>query len=97
LFEDQEFPATNSSIYYSKPIPDGIQWRRAGDVFPNPQFVINGFEQTELYQGFLANYWFLAGIGGVLQSNQILNRIIPVDQGFGENYTGMRFKPLKVN
>lgn len=30
LFEDPEFPATNSSIYFRKPPPGRVQWKRPG-------------------------------------------------------------------
>lgn len=30
LFEDPEFPAVNTSLYYSKPLPSSVQWKRPG-------------------------------------------------------------------
>lgn len=30
LFEDPEFPTTNTSLYFRKPLPGTVQWKRPG-------------------------------------------------------------------
>ncbi len=43
LFEDPEFPATNSSLYYSQSPPFGVRWLR-------PKVIINNYFFTFLLE-----------------------------------------------
>ena len=60
LFEDDKFPANDSSIYRKvnfihKDIK--IEWIRPHEIFQNPKFIINGISGNDLDQGSLGNCW----------------------------------------
>ncbi len=40
-------------------------------------------------QGNIGNCWFIAGVVGIMQSEKLLAKVVPHDQSFSENYTGM--------
>ncbi len=59
-------------------------------VFPNAKFVVNGFERFDLDQGIMGDCWFIAGCAGIIQSPTCFAKVVPHDQGFGDDYAGKR-------
>ena len=41
LFVDPSFPPSNQSIFYSKPVPQGIRWLRPSQITIEPKFIEN--------------------------------------------------------
>ncbi|XP_062992554.1 calpain-5-like [Elgaria multicarinata webbii] len=60
LFEDPEFPATNASLFYHRDPPDGVSWKRPGELCSDPQLFVDGISPRDLHQGSLGNCWFVA-------------------------------------
>ncbi len=64
LFEDPVFPAKNSSIFYTKPVPKGVRWMRPDEIVrlnyapKEPRFVVCKAEANDLDQGYLGNCWY---------------------------------------
>ena len=52
LFEDDEFPASNSSLYFSTFRGD-VTWLRPKEARRDAQFVVNGFDHCDMDQGQL--------------------------------------------
>ncbi|XP_067874967.1 calpain-9 [Heterodontus francisci] len=97
LFEDLQFPATNSSIHG----PRGASqlniaitgWMRPQEICANPQFIVDGTTRTDICQGSLADCWFLSVVACLSLNKHVMKQVLPPDQGFGEGYTGrFRFK-----
>ncbi|XP_072405615.1 calpain-9-like isoform X1 [Chiloscyllium punctatum] len=97
LFEDQQFPAANSSLHG----PAGVsqynivitRWMRPREICANPQFIVDGATRTDICQGALGDCWFLSVIACLSLNKHVMDQVIPPDQGFGEGYTGcFRFK-----
>lgn len=74
LFTDPIFTPSNSSLYYSKPMPHNIKWLRPHQIVSSrstsspsasssltPEFIVNKAEAHDLDQGYLGNCWFIAG------------------------------------
>lgn len=89
LFEDDEFPATMDSLYYSKSAPGDIQWLRPKEACENPQFVVNEFNRCDMDQGYVGNCWFIAGAVGIMQNPKMFAKVVPQDQSFEDNYGGI--------
>lgn len=108
LFEDPEFAADYSSLYYTKSPSSSIVWRRPTvsstsyffywrvilkslfqEVFEEPTFISNDIDRNDMNQGSVGNCWFIAAVVGIMQSPALLNKVIPKEQSFSENYTGM--------
>ncbi|KAM4662816.1 calpain-3 isoform 6-T6 [Discoglossus pictus] len=89
LFEDRDFPANDSSLFYSQTLPIKFEWKRPKEICENPQFIIGGANRTDICQGDLGDCWFLAAIACLTLNEKLLFRVIPPEQNFTENYAGI--------
>ncbi|XP_069806781.1 calpain-3 isoform X2 [Dendropsophus ebraccatus] len=89
LFEDWDFPANDSSLFYSQKLPVKFEWKRPPEICENPQFIIGGANRTDICQGDLGDCWFLAAIACLTLNEKLLFRVIPPEQNFTENYAGI--------
>ncbi|XP_078263215.1 calpain-3 [Rhinoraja longicauda] len=89
LFEDLEFPADDSSLFYKQLLPFKLEWKRPVEICENPKFIIGGASRTDICQGDLGDCWFLAAIACLTLNEKLLYRVIPKDQYFTENYAGI--------
>ncbi|NP_001083713.1 calpain 2 L homeolog [Xenopus laevis] len=94
LFKDPSFPAIHSSLgfkelgqYSSK--TQGVVWKRPTDLCSSPQFIAGGATRTDICQGALGDCWLLAAIASLTLNEQILSRVVPMDQSFQEKYAGI--------
>ncbi|KAE8277255.1 Calpain-5 [Larimichthys crocea] len=60
LFEDPEFPATNASLYFRKPPPGRVEWKRPREISDDPHLFVEGISSHDLNQGVVGNCWFVA-------------------------------------
>ncbi|XP_069773344.1 calpain-3 [Narcine bancroftii] len=89
LFEDPEFPADDSSLFYSQFLPFKLEWKRPVEICESPKFIIGGASRTDICQGDLGDCWFLAAIACLTLNEKLLYRVVPRDQYFTENYAGI--------
>ncbi|XP_057609487.1 calpain-9 isoform X3 [Chionomys nivalis] len=89
LFEDADFPASNSSLFYSERPQVPFVWKRPGEIVENPEFVLGGATRTDICQGELGDCWLLAAIASLTLNQKALARVVPQDQGFGSGYAGI--------
>ncbi|KAL3319806.1 calpain 2, (m II) large subunit [Cichlidogyrus casuarinus] len=106
LWEDNEFPADDSSLYVdpkNKPTtsPSAIEWKRpkvilhlkfnlySKEIMPNPQFIMDGISRFDVKQTKGDNCWFLASIASLAMRTDLIEKIVPKDQGFSNNYCGV--------
>lgn len=97
LFEDPEFPADHSTLYFSKKSDHtNIKWKRPKEARKNPRYCVNGFNTKDLDQGSeLGDCWLIAAITAIVPTqfmpNQLFHIVVPKEQGFDENYAGIFF------
>uniref|UniRef100_A0A4W6G7C3 Calpain 9 n=1 Tax=Lates calcarifer TaxID=8187 RepID=A0A4W6G7C3_LATCA len=89
LFEDPDFPATDSSLFFSQSVPVQIQWKRPTELCENPQFIVGGADRTDICQGQLGDCWLLAAIASLTLKKDALARVVPQDQSFDHRYAGI--------
>uniref|UniRef100_A0A9J2PHU4 Calpain catalytic domain-containing protein n=1 Tax=Ascaris lumbricoides TaxID=6252 RepID=A0A9J2PHU4_ASCLU len=89
LFEDPEFPATDTSLFYSKPCPHQIEWLRPGEIVNEPQLIVEGHSRFDVNQGALGDCWLLAAVANLTLRDELFYRVVPPDQSFTENYAGI--------
>ncbi|XP_054568980.1 calpain-9 isoform X2 [Eptesicus fuscus] len=89
LFEDPDFPATNSSLFYSERPQIPFVWKRPGEIVENPEFILGGATRTDICQGDLGDCWLLAAIASLTLNEKALARVVPPDQSFGPGYAGI--------
>ncbi|XP_069494925.1 calpain-3 isoform X2 [Ambystoma mexicanum] len=89
LYQDPEFPANDSSLFFSQRFPINFEWKRPAEICENPQFILGGANRTDICQGDLGDCWFLAAIACLTLHERLLYRVIPYEQNFTENYAGI--------
>ncbi|XP_048254079.1 calpain-9-like isoform X2 [Haliotis rufescens] len=92
-FVDPEFPPNEKSLYKNGRASrkfGKIVWKRPLDIANNPVFILNEARRHDLDQGYLGNCWFVAGAAILATSHRKqLERVVPRDQGFGNDYAGI--------
>ncbi|XP_070710874.1 calpain-9 [Pempheris klunzingeri] len=89
LFEDPDFPAADSSLYYSQSVPVQIEWKRPKELCDNPKFIVGDADRTDICQGQLGDCWLLAAIASLTLKKDTLARVVPHDQEFDHRYAGI--------
>lgn len=89
LFEDHDFPAEDSSIFFSRAPPKPFEWKRPHEITDDPCLFIDGASRFDVKQGELGDCWLLAAIANLTLNKRLFYQIVPSDQGFGDNYAGI--------
>ncbi|XP_044730408.1 calpain-B-like isoform X3 [Chrysoperla carnea] len=89
LFEDPEFPPTDSSLYFSKRPDRYFEWKRPSEIADDPALFVEGFSRFDVQQGELGDCWLLAAVANLTLSRKLFFQIVPDDQDFQENYAGI--------
>uniref|UniRef100_A0A665SUN5 Calpain 2, (m/II) large subunit b n=1 Tax=Echeneis naucrates TaxID=173247 RepID=A0A665SUN5_ECHNA len=94
LFCDPTFPAAPESLGFnelgrSSYKTRGVTWKRPTELVSNPQFIMGGATRTDICQGALGDCWLLAAIASLTLNEYVMARVVPTDQGFGEDYAGI--------
>ncbi|XP_046337551.1 calpain-B-like isoform X1 [Haliotis rufescens] len=93
LFEDPEFPAESSSLYYSQPPKRRVEWKRPKEICPNPQWIDEGASRFDVVQGELDDCWMIAAVASLTCDQKLFSRVVPPDQSFQHGYCGaFRFR-----
>ncbi|XP_054711307.1 calpain-C-like [Uloborus diversus] len=94
LFEDSDFPATQSSLFYHQTPPFQFVWKRPKDLCSEPIFVDDAPEKLKLVSGKLGDPWFVSCVGCLASTRGLFYRAVPADQSFSSSdYAGIfRFR-----
>ncbi|VEL32549.1 unnamed protein product [Protopolystoma xenopodis] len=88
LFEDPEFPAADSSLFFSQLPPRKIEWMRPGDIVDDPMFFSEGVSRFDVRQGELGDCWLLAAIACLCMHKELFDQVVP-EQTFSKQYCGL--------
>lgn len=77
LFEDPEFPATNSSLFFRRSPPGRVEWKRPGEICDSPHLFVEGISAHDLNQGIVGNCWFVAACSCLALKPNLWKRVIP--------------------
>ncbi|XP_073483690.1 calpain-9 isoform X2 [Aquarana catesbeiana] len=89
LFEDIDFPAHDSSLFYSEKPNIPFVWKRPKEIVKDPEFILGGASRTDVRQGDLGDCWLLAAIASLTLNEKLLYRVVPPDQSFVSGYAGI--------
>uniref|UniRef100_A0A4W6DPI7 Calpain 2, (m/II) large subunit b n=1 Tax=Lates calcarifer TaxID=8187 RepID=A0A4W6DPI7_LATCA len=94
LFTDPTFPAAPESLGFnelgrSSYKVRGVTWKRPTELVSNPEFILGGATRTDICQGALGDCWLLAAIASLTLNEYVMARVVPTDQGFGDDYAGI--------
>ncbi|XP_049812675.1 calpain-C [Schistocerca nitens] len=92
LWEDPDFPATQSSVFYHQTPPFQFVWKRPKELSPRPVFVHDAPSQFDIVPGKMGDRWLVSCLGVLYLSKGLFYRVVPADQTF-EQYAGVfRFR-----
>jgi hypothetical protein len=90
LFEDDTFPANDSSLYRKNEFAQKIVWKRPYEFLENPTFIIDDIVSNDLDQGSIGNCWAIASFSVVLSIREFRDKIVPRNQTFDKkDYAGI--------
>ena len=89
LFVDYDFPADDSSLYFSQRPPRNFEWKRPHEICDDPKLFSDGVSRFDVKQGELGDCWLLAAVANLTLSKRLFYQVVPSDQGFEDNYAGI--------
>jgi calpain len=94
LFVDPDFPAVDTSMFYSPQKIPPIVWKRPKDIVADPKLFVGGASRFDIAQGMLGDCWLLAAVASLCQYKGLLYQVIPEDQTFdhGDYCGAFRFR-----
>ncbi|XP_043191585.1 calpain-A-like, partial [Amphibalanus amphitrite] len=90
LYEDAEFPAEDSSLYFSsRSTGDEVVWKRPHELAENAQLFVEGVSRRDVVQGVLGDCWFLSSCCAIAKEAKLIERVVPPNQPLsGDGYHG---------
>ncbi|XP_021002685.1 calpain-C isoform X2 [Parasteatoda tepidariorum] len=82
LFEDADFPATQTSVFYHQKPPFQFSWKRPKELCLDPVFIQDGTLQYDITPGKLGDHWFVSALGCLSTTKGLFYRVVPADQIF---------------
>ncbi|KAK2725610.1 calpain-C-like isoform X2 [Artemia franciscana] len=82
LWEDPEFPAVQSSVFYHQTPPFQFMWKRPKELHDNPIFLKDSPGPFDVTPGKLGDRWFVSCIGTLYLLKGFFYRVVPADQSF---------------
>ncbi|XP_076040187.1 calpain C isoform X2 [Oratosquilla oratoria] len=82
LWEDPDFAATQTSVFYHQTPPFAFQWRRPKELVQNPIFIREDAAQMDIVSGKLGDRWFVSCLGCLYLTKGLFYRVVPADQDF---------------
>ncbi|KAI4469987.1 calpain [Holotrichia oblita] len=90
LFEDDLFPANDTSICYTPNIYGEVVWKRPKELCDNPKLLVDGHSRKDAIQGHqLGDCWVIAAISNLASYEEVLHFVMPSDQDFDDKYAGI--------
>lgn len=82
LWQDPDFPATQTSVFYHQTPPFTFSWRRPKDLVQNPVFIREDSPHFDIVHGKLGDRWFGSCLGCLHLTKGLFYRVVPADQDF---------------
>ncbi|CAD5120817.1 DgyrCDS9375 [Dimorphilus gyrociliatus] len=88
LWRDASFPPTADSLYHSGS-GRHLEWKRPRELCRDPRFISEGVSRFDVKQGSLGDCWLLAALSSVANQRSLFDRVVPPNQNFHSNYSGI--------
>ncbi|KAL7025041.1 hypothetical protein ACKWTF_013312 [Chironomus riparius] len=93
LWEDPDFPAVQTSVFYHQTPPFTFQWKRPHELNTHPIFVNDSNAYFDIAPGKMGDRWLVSCLGILYLSKGLFYRVVPADQTFDQPYFGVfRFR-----
>ncbi|XP_060809686.1 calpain-C isoform X2 [Amyelois transitella] len=92
LWEDPDFPAVQTSVFYYQRPPFHFFWKRPKELYQNPVFM-SDIDTFDVTQGKLGDKWLVSCLGVLFLSKGLFHKVVPTDQRVDREYAGIfRFR-----
>ncbi|XP_037031827.1 calpain-C [Bradysia coprophila] len=91
LWEDPDFQAVQTSVFYYQTPPFTFQWKRLADISGTPMFMSDG-ENFDIIPGKMGDRWLVSCLGVLYSLKNLFYRVVPADQNFENSYGVFRFR-----
>ncbi|XP_031634327.1 calpain-C [Contarinia nasturtii] len=91
LWEDPDFQAVQSSVFYYQTPPFTFQWKRITEIVQSPLFINDG-EQFDIIPGKMGDRWLVSCLGVLFSLKNLFYRVVPADQNFENCHGVFRFR-----
>jgi len=93
LWEDPDFAAVQTSVFYHQTPPFTFQWKRPHELSAQPIFVNDANAYFDIIPGKMGDRWLVSCLGILYLSKGLFYRVVPADQTFEQPYFGVfRFR-----
>lgn len=93
LWEDPDFPAVQTSVFYYQTPPFSFQWRRIRDITANENCCfVNDFENFDIIPGKMGDRWLVSCLGVLHSLRNLFYRVVPADQNLDKANGVFRFR-----
>ncbi|CAG0879062.1 unnamed protein product [Darwinula stevensoni] len=82
LWEDPEFPAVQSSVFYHQTPPFEFVWKRPKELSTDAVFVSSSERHLGLNEGKFGDQWLMSCMGCLHRIKSLFNHVIPPNQSF---------------
>ncbi|XP_062585841.1 calpain-9-like [Saccostrea cucullata] len=92
LYEDPEFLAHETSVYFSRSPSFKIEWKRPTEIASHyrlkPAFFLDNATKFDVIQGDLGDCWVVSAIACLTSPDhrELFRRVVPADQGFQDGW-----------
>ncbi|XP_054730894.1 calpain-C [Anastrepha obliqua] len=93
LWEDPDFAAVQSSVFYYQTPPFTFQWRRIADIAEAQQACfVNEAENFDVIPGKMGDRWLVSCLGVLHSLRNLFYRVVPADQSLDKAHGVFRFR-----
>jgi len=94
LYEDPYFQPSDQLLIKGdkKRVDEGslqVKWMRPKEFTSEAKFIAEGMTRFDVIQGNAGDCWFLAAAASLATNKRLMQRVVPQDQSFTQNYSGV--------
>lgn len=90
-WEDPDFQAIQTSVFYYQTPPFTFQWKRIADIVAAPAFMTDT-ENFDIIPGKMGDRWLVSCLGVLFSLKNLFYRVVPADQSIENSYGVFRFR-----
>ncbi|SPP89516.1 calpain-C [Drosophila guanche] len=92
LWEDGDFPAVQSSVFYYQTPPFTFQWKRIAELNNAQASFLNENAEFDVVPGKMGDRWLVSCLGVLYSLRNLFYRVVPADQSLNKSQGIYRFR-----
>ncbi|KAH8408820.1 hypothetical protein KR009_001026 [Drosophila setifemur] len=92
LWEDPDFPAVQSSVFYYQTPPFTFQWKRIAELNDAQAVFLSEGAEFDVVPGKMGDRWLVSCLGVLCSLRNLFYRVVPADQSLAKAQGVFRFR-----